>query len=56
MKEKNMENGKSIKIMAEVHQLMYLRWKETGISIKAQIKELVDNSRKYDKYREAKHA
>ena len=51
-----MENGKSIKIMPEVHKLMYLRWKATGISIKAQIKELVDNSRKYNEYREAKNA
>ena len=56
MKEKNMEQEKSIRVMPEIHKLMYLRWKETGMTIRAQVKELVDNSRKYDKYREAKNA
>ena len=51
-----MSEDKTIKVMPEIHRLLYLRWKETGMNIRAQIKELVDNSRKYDKHREAKHA
>ena len=52
---------KSIRIMPEIHKLLYLRWKATGVGIGAQIRELVTNSRKYDEYRglepmEAKNA
>ena len=52
----NKNDGKSIRIMPETHRLLYLRWKKTGMGIKAQIKELVDNSRKYDEYKEARNA
>lgn len=50
------DNGKSIKIMPETHRLLYLRWKKTGMGIKAQIAELVDNSRKYNEFREVRNA
>lgn len=50
------QKDRVIRIMPEIHQLLYRRWKETGMSIRAQIKELVDNSRKYNEYREAKNA
>jgi len=52
----NEEKDKTIKIMPEIHRLLYLRWKDKGVNIRAQIKELVDNSRKYDEYKEARNA
>lgn len=47
---------KSIRVMPEIYKLLYRRWKDKGMSIRAQITELVDNSRKYNEYREAKNA
>ncbi len=47
---------KSIRVMPEIHQMLYRRWKDKGVSIRAQIKELVDNSRKYNEYREVRNA
>ena len=50
------DNSKSIRVMPETHRLLYLRWKKTGMGIKAQIKELVDNSRKYAEFKEVRNA
>ncbi len=52
----NEDMDKTIKIMPEVHKLLYRRWKDKGVSIRAQIKELVDNSRKYNECREVRNA
>lgn len=48
---KQEEPGKSIKISPKTHELLWLYWKDKDMGIRAQIAELVRNSRKYDKYR-----
>ena len=52
----NETKDKSIRVMAEIHQLLYRRWKDKRMSIRDQITELVNHSKKYKDYREAKNA
>ena len=49
----NKPKDKEIRIPEQFHRLLYKRWKATGMGIRAQIAELIENSSKYDLYREA---